>query len=131
MLDCLSIFLLLFPYVVMEDKIVFGSFERGRGLLSSGYSSDRVGCRSILKTPQEFESSAPRRLSFVGSSVGKGRSVHREMGDLDGPFGPGYNMNECDEVHDDPNRCDRFDLDPRMLGVKKFQILIDLILMKD
>ena len=91
---------------------MFGFFGRGRGLLSSGYSSDRVGSRSILKTPQEIESSAPRRLSFVDSSVGRGGSVHREMGDLDGSFDPGYNMNECDKVHDDPNRCDRFGLDP-------------------
>ena len=91
---------------------MFGSFGRGRGLLSSGYSSDRAGSRSILKTPQEFESSAPRRLSFMDSSHGRGRSVHREMGDLDGPFGPKGNFDECDMDRDDPNRCDRFDLDP-------------------
>ena len=91
---------------------MFGSFGRGRGLLSSGYSSDRVGSRGILKTPQEFESSAPRRLSFMGSSHGRGRSVRREMGDLDGPFGLNYDECESDEDYDDPNRCDRFDLDP-------------------
>ena len=95
----------------MEDKNVFSSFGRGRVLLSSGYSSDRVRSRGILKTPQEFESSAPRRLSFMGSSHGRGRSVHRQMGDLDGPFGLDYE-DARDEDHDDPNHCDRFDLDP-------------------
>ena len=74
------------PASFMEDKNMFGSFGRGRQLLSSGYSSDRAGSRSILKTPREFEASAPRRLSFMGSSQGRGRSVHREMGDLDGPY---------------------------------------------
>ena len=90
---------------------MFSSFGRGRVLLSSGYSSDRVGSRGILKTPQEFEASAPRRLSFMGSSHGRGRSIHREMGDLDGPFGLDDNY-ERDEDHDDPNRCDRFDINP-------------------
>ena len=96
----------------MDDRHVFGSFGRGRGLLSSGYSSDRVGSRSILKTPQEFEASAPRRLSFFGSSHGRGRSVHMEMGDLDGPFGRSFNMDRHGEDHEDPSHCDRFDLDP-------------------
>ena len=48
----------------------------------------------------------------MGSSHGRGRSVHREMGDLDGPFGLNYDECERDEDYDDPNRCDRFDLDP-------------------
>ena len=93
---------------------MFSSFGRGRGLLSSGYSSDRAGSRGILKTPQEFEASAPRRLSFMGSSQGRGRFVHREMGNLDGPFGLDCDdhMYDRDEDHDDPNHCDRFDLDP-------------------
>ena len=91
---------------------MFGSFGRDRVLLSSGYSLDRAGSRGILKTPQEFECSAPRRLSFMGSSHGRGRSVHRDMGDLDGPFGLNYDECERDEGYDDPNRCDRFDLDP-------------------
>ena len=52
--------------VFMDDKNMFGSFGRGRGLLSSGYSSDRAGSRGILKTPQEFESSAPREVEFYG-----------------------------------------------------------------
>ena len=84
----------------------------GRGLLSSGYSSDRAGSRGILKTPREFEASAPRRLSFMGSSQSRGRSVHREMGDLDGPYGHDYDERVREEDHDDPNHCDRFDLDP-------------------
>ena len=90
---------------------MFSSFGRGRALLSSGYFSDRAGFRGILKTPQEFEASAPRRLSFMGSSQGRGRSVHRENGDLDGPFGLNYDRCEREEDHDDPNHCDRFDLD--------------------
>ena len=65
-----------------------------------------------MKTPQEFEASAPRRLSFMGSSQGRGRSVHREMGDLDGPYGLDYDDRVCEEDHDDLNHCDRFDLDP-------------------
>ena len=108
----LSSYIFLFQCIFMEDKNMVGSFGRGRGLLSSGYSSNRVGSRSILKTPQEFESSAPRRLSFMGSSHGRGRSVHREMGDLDGPFGPNGNLDERDMGHDDLDHCHRFDLDP-------------------
>ena len=91
---------------------MFSSFGRGRQLLSSGYSSDRAGSRSILKTPREFEASAPRRLSFMGSSQGRGRSVHREMGDLDGPYDLDDHMCVQEEDHDDLNHCDRFDLDP-------------------
>ena len=91
---------------------MFSSFGRGRQLLSSGFSSDRVGSRSILKTPREFEASAPRRLSFMGSSQGRGRSVHREMGDLDGPYDLDDHMCVHEEDHDDLNHCGRFDLDP-------------------
>ena len=103
---------------------MFSSFGRGRQLLSSGYSSDRVGSRSILKTPREFEASAPRRLSFMGSSQGRGRSVHREMGDLDGPYDLDDHMCVREEDHDDLNHCGRFDLDPPIVrGERTFQIL--------
>ena len=91
---------------------MFSSFGRGRRLLSSGYSSDRAGSRSILKTPREFEARAPRRFEFYGSSQGRGRSVHREMGDLDGPYDLDDHMCVQEEDHDDLNHCDRFDLDP-------------------
>ena len=48
----------------------------------------------------------------MGSSQGRGRSVHKEMGDLDGPYDLDDHMCGREEDHDDLNHCGRFDLDP-------------------